>query len=71
MRLDYEYLQIQYNRYIFLPTVDGKEIPADPTWFLENAHGGGTSVASPVPYLTGVNQDDGTEVICMYELDNL
>jgi hypothetical protein len=57
---------VQFNRYAFLPTVDKKVILSDPKKFLEDALRGSVSVPSPVPYLTGVNQNDGTQVVCKW-----
>uniref|UniRef100_A0A5S6R0G0 COesterase domain-containing protein n=1 Tax=Trichuris muris TaxID=70415 RepID=A0A5S6R0G0_TRIMR len=49
---------VEYNRYAFLPVVDGNFIPAAPEELLRKG-----AVPSAVPYLTGVNQNDGTEVL--------
>ncbi|TKR82195.1 hypothetical protein L596_015956 [Steinernema carpocapsae] len=51
----------EFNRYLFLPNVDGVQIPNDP-WFLLQ-YKNGFRVSSPVPYLTGLNKQDGVEVI--------
>ncbi|GMT33460.1 hypothetical protein PFISCL1PPCAC_24757 [Pristionchus fissidentatus] len=56
-------IPIEYNRYLFMPTIDGVNIPANPLWLLNNIPTGGASYPSPVPYLTGMNAQDGTEVI--------
>ncbi|KFD72688.1 hypothetical protein M514_01814 [Trichuris suis] len=49
---------VEYNRYAFLPVVDGNFIPASPEILLQKG-----AVPSAVPYLTGINQNDGTEVL--------
>jgi len=43
-----------------LPTVDGKELTAHPLWLLNNV-----KISNPftVPYLTGLNKEDGIEAI--------
>ncbi|KAI1730422.1 carboxylesterase family domain-containing protein [Ditylenchus destructor] len=56
-------IPIEYNRYLFMPTVDGRELTSHPLFILNNAPSGATSVHSPVPYLTGLNQEDGVEAI--------
>lgn len=56
-------MPVEYNRYLFLPTVDGKNIPGNPLYTLVNAPSGRTTVVSPVPMLVGMNQNDGTEVL--------
>uniref|UniRef100_A0A914S523 Uncharacterized protein n=1 Tax=Parascaris equorum TaxID=6256 RepID=A0A914S523_PAREQ len=55
-------LEVEYNRYLFLPTVDGKQLPANPYWMLTVIPAGTMNYASPVPYLTGLNREDGVEV---------
>ena len=45
-----------------MPSVDGREIPANPLWMLDVAPSGLVNFPSPVPYLTGVNKQDGIEV---------
>lgn len=54
---------IEYNRYLFMPTVDGKYVPGNPLWTLVNAPSGETSIMSPVPMLIGMNAQDGSEVV--------
>ncbi|VDK47610.1 unnamed protein product [Anisakis simplex] len=56
-------IPVEYNRYVFLPTVDGKQIPASPLFMLSVIPDGRMNYASPVPYLTGLNRNDGVEVI--------
>ncbi|KJH43165.1 ribosomal protein L23 [Dictyocaulus viviparus] len=56
-------IPIEYNRYLFLPTVDGTIIPKNPLWILNNAPTGLTTVPSAVPLLIGMNAHDGSEVI--------
>ncbi|KAK0406745.1 hypothetical protein QR680_018777 [Steinernema hermaphroditum] len=56
-------IPIEYNRYLFLPNVDGWNIPNDPWFLLLNAPDGRTNIPSPVPYLTGLNKQDGVEAI--------
>ncbi|KHN80933.1 Neuroligin-4, Y-linked [Toxocara canis] len=56
-------IPVEYNRYLFLPTVDGKQIPANPYWMLSVIPVGTMNYASPVPYLTGLNRQDGVEVV--------
>ncbi|CAI4228598.1 unnamed protein product [Auanema sp. JU1783] len=56
-------IPIEYNRYMFLPSLDGKIIPGNPLYILNNAPTGQTSVISPVPILIGMNAQDGSEVI--------
>uniref|UniRef100_A0A915LFM0 Carboxylesterase type B domain-containing protein n=1 Tax=Meloidogyne javanica TaxID=6303 RepID=A0A915LFM0_MELJA len=53
-------IPIEFNRYLFLPTVDGKELTAHPLWLLNNV-----KISNPftVPYLTGLNKEDGIEAI--------
>ncbi|KAF7635577.1 COesterase domain-containing protein, partial [Meloidogyne graminicola] len=53
---------IEFNRYLFLPTVDGKELLAHPLWLLNNVKNG-LSNPFTVPYLTGINTEDGIEAI--------
>ncbi|VDN29879.1 unnamed protein product [Gongylonema pulchrum] len=48
---------------MFLPTVDGRIVPANPRWLLDSVPSGNVDYPSPVPYLTGLNRDDGSEVI--------
>ena len=55
--------QIEYNRYLFMPTVDGRELKAHPLWLLNNVPNGAADLPSSVPYLTGLNHEDGVEVI--------
>lgn len=55
--------QIEYNRYLFMPTIDNRDLPAHPLWILNNVPVGGTTIPSAVPYLTGLNLHDGAEVI--------
>jgi len=45
-----------------LPTVDGKELTAHPLWLLNNVKNG-LSNPFTVPYLTGLNKEDGIEAI--------
>lgn len=54
---------MQFNRYAYLPTVDRRVIPSDPKKYLENVVKGTAAIPNPVPYLTGVNQNDGTQVL--------
>uniref|UniRef100_A0A7I4Z1D1 COesterase domain-containing protein n=2 Tax=Haemonchus contortus TaxID=6289 RepID=A0A7I4Z1D1_HAECO len=56
-------IPIEYNRYLFLPTVDGVNIPGNPLWILNNAPTGLAAIPSAVPLLIGMNAQDGTEVI--------
>ncbi|KAE9414510.1 hypothetical protein Angca_008622 [Angiostrongylus cantonensis] len=56
-------IPVEYNRYLFLPTVDGVNIPGNPLWILNNAPTGLSSIPSAVPLLIGMNAQDGTEVI--------
>uniref|UniRef100_A0A914ZCY3 Carboxylesterase type B domain-containing protein n=2 Tax=Parascaris univalens TaxID=6257 RepID=A0A914ZCY3_PARUN len=56
-------IPVEYNRYLFLPTVDGKQLPANPYWMLTVIPAGTMNYASPVPYLTGLNREDGVEVV--------
>ncbi|GMT04262.1 hypothetical protein PENTCL1PPCAC_26436, partial [Pristionchus entomophagus] len=58
-----ESIPIEYNRYLFMPTIDGINVVANPLWQLNNIPTGGANYPSPVPYLTGMNAQDGTEVI--------
>uniref|UniRef100_A0A1I7XUS6 COesterase domain-containing protein n=1 Tax=Heterorhabditis bacteriophora TaxID=37862 RepID=A0A1I7XUS6_HETBA len=53
----------RYNRYLFLPNVDGKIIPGNPLWILNNAPTGISAVQSAVPLLIGMNANDGVEII--------
>lgn len=46
-----------------MPTVDGKEVLANPLWLLNSVPSGLINYPSPVPYLTGLNRFDGSEVI--------
>uniref|UniRef100_A0A914VWW6 Carboxylesterase type B domain-containing protein n=1 Tax=Plectus sambesii TaxID=2011161 RepID=A0A914VWW6_9BILA len=55
--------RVQFNRYGYLPTVDKRVIPDEPKKFLEDVVRGAATLPSPVPYLTGVNQNDGTQVL--------
>ncbi|GMR32337.1 hypothetical protein PMAYCL1PPCAC_02532, partial [Pristionchus mayeri] len=52
-----------FNRYLFMPTVDGVNVVSNPLWALNNIPEGRAIYASPVHYLTGMNAQDGTEVI--------
>ncbi|CAD6187241.1 unnamed protein product [Caenorhabditis auriculariae] len=56
-------IPIEYNRYLFMPTVDGKYVPGNPFWTLLNAPSGSTQIMSPVPLLLGMNAQDGSEVV--------
>ncbi|CAG9531454.1 unnamed protein product [Cercopithifilaria johnstoni] len=56
-------IPVEYNRYLFLPHVDGRIIPAHPMFLLNSVATGITNYPSAVPYLTGFNRDDGSEVI--------
>ncbi|VDL72187.1 unnamed protein product [Nippostrongylus brasiliensis] len=56
-------IPIEFNRYLFLPTVDGVNIPGNPLWILNNAPTGLSAIPSAVPLLIGMNAQDGTEVI--------
>ncbi|KAK6760173.1 hypothetical protein RB195_021607 [Necator americanus] len=56
-------IPIEYNRYLFLPAVDGTNIPGNPLWILNNAPTGLSAIPSSVPLLIGMNAQDGTEVI--------
>lgn len=49
---------VEYNRFSFLPVVDGIVIPGPPIALLKSKE-----VISAVPYLTGVNEADGTETL--------
>lgn len=42
--------------------MDGRELSAHPLWLLNNARSGVANVYS-VPYLTGINAQDGVEAI--------
>ncbi|KAL7080090.1 hypothetical protein ACQ4LE_000284 [Meloidogyne hapla] len=55
-------IPIEFNRYLFLPTIDGKELSAHPLWLLNNVKNG-LSNPFTVPYLTGLNKEDGIEAI--------
>lgn len=55
-------IPIEFNRYLFLPTVDGRELSAHPLWLLNNVRNGLINMFS-VPYLTGLNREDGVEAI--------
>ena len=57
-----EIIPVEYSRYLFMPTIDGSNIPFNPVWQLNNIPPGGAFYPSPVPYLTGVNKQDGSEV---------
>lgn len=46
-----------------MPTVDGRELKAHPLWLLNNVPTGAADLPSSVPYLTGLNHEDGVEVI--------
>uniref|UniRef100_A0AC35EZ91 Carboxylesterase type B domain-containing protein n=1 Tax=Panagrolaimus sp. PS1159 TaxID=55785 RepID=A0AC35EZ91_9BILA len=54
---------IEFNRYMFMPSIDGRELKAHPLWLLQNVGSGNVNIASAVPYLTGLNQHDGSEII--------
>ncbi|CAB3400982.1 unnamed protein product [Caenorhabditis bovis] len=56
-------IPVEFNRYLFMPTVDGRYLPGNPYWILLNAPTGDTSVMSPVPLLIGMNAQDGSEVV--------
>uniref|UniRef100_A0AC35UCI7 COesterase domain-containing protein n=1 Tax=Rhabditophanes sp. KR3021 TaxID=114890 RepID=A0AC35UCI7_9BILA len=56
-------IPIEYSRYLFLPSVDGRIIGSHPRWMLENAPSGATNIPSPVPLLIGLNKQDGVEAI--------
>uniref|UniRef100_A0A0R3RBI5 COesterase domain-containing protein n=1 Tax=Brugia timori TaxID=42155 RepID=A0A0R3RBI5_9BILA len=56
-------LEVEYNRYLFLPHVDGRFIPAHPMVLLNSFPTAITSYPSAVPYLTGFNREDGSEVV--------
>lgn len=45
-----------------MPTIDGENVITNPLWALNNIPTGGALYPSPVPYLTGMNAQDGTEV---------
>ena len=53
---------VRYNRYLFMPSVDGLQLPSNPRWMLDNVPSGLVNYPSPVPYLVGMNVEDGTEV---------
>lgn len=55
-------LQVEYNRYLFLPHIDGRFIPAHPMFLLNSFPTAFTNYPSAVPYLTGFNREDGSEV---------
>ncbi|KAL3096936.1 hypothetical protein niasHS_002652 [Heterodera schachtii] len=55
-------IPIEFNRYLFLPSVDGHELTAHPLWLLNNVRNGIANVFS-VPFLVGMNAHDGTEAI--------
>lgn len=46
-----------------MPHVDGRELTSHPLWILNNAPTGAANIYSSVPYLTGLNKEDGVEVI--------
>lgn len=46
-----------------MPTIDNRELNAHPLWILNNVPVGGANIPSSVPYLTGLNIHDGSEVI--------
>uniref|UniRef100_A0A915PEC8 Ribosomal protein L23/L25 N-terminal domain-containing protein n=1 Tax=Setaria digitata TaxID=48799 RepID=A0A915PEC8_9BILA len=52
---------VEYNRYLFLPHIDGRFIPAHPLLLLNSVSAGTIDYPSAVPYLTGFNKDDGSE----------
>uniref|UniRef100_A0A2K6VU02 COesterase domain-containing protein n=1 Tax=Onchocerca volvulus TaxID=6282 RepID=A0A2K6VU02_ONCVO len=54
---------VEYNRYLFLPHVDGRFIPAHPMLLLNSIPTATSNYLSAVPYLTGFNREDGSEVI--------
>ncbi|VIO89633.1 Carboxylesterase family protein [Brugia malayi] len=56
-------IPVEYNRYLFLPHVDGRFIPAHPMVLLNSFPTAITSYPSAVPYLTGFNREDGSEVV--------
>uniref|UniRef100_A0A0K0EPI2 COesterase domain-containing protein n=1 Tax=Strongyloides stercoralis TaxID=6248 RepID=A0A0K0EPI2_STRER len=56
-------IPIEYSRYLFLPSIDGNEIRANPRFILENINNGLFNVPSPVPLLIGLNEEDGVEYI--------
>ncbi|EFO25645.2 carboxylesterase [Loa loa] len=56
-------IPVEYNRYLFLPHVDGRFIPAHPMFLLNSFSSGITDYPSAVPYLTGFNREDGSEVV--------
>ena len=45
-----------------MPSLDGRELTAHPLWLLNNVPSGKANVFS-VPYLTGLNREDGVETI--------
>ncbi|KRY51457.1 Neuroligin-1, partial [Trichinella britovi] len=49
---------VEFNRYAFLPVIDGNFLRESPEILLKRKE-----VLSPVPYLTGVNRNDGIEVL--------
>ncbi|KRY27852.1 Neuroligin-3, partial [Trichinella spiralis] len=49
---------VEFNRYAFLPVIDGNFLRESPEVLLKRKE-----VLSPVPYLTGVNRNDGIEVL--------
>lgn len=56
-------IPIEYNRYLFMPNIGGEEFPRHPLAVLNDVPIGRADIPSPVPYLTGLNRDDGAEVI--------
>lgn len=62
VRIEKRSYTLRYNRYLFLPTVDGVNIPGNPLWILNNAPTGLSAIPSSVPLLVGMNAQDGTEV---------
>lgn len=56
-------IPVEFNRYLFMPTIDNRDLPYHPLTILTNVPSGLADIPSPVPYLTGLNLHDGSEVI--------
>ncbi|VDK68728.1 unnamed protein product [Litomosoides sigmodontis] len=56
-------IPVEYNRYLFVPHVDGRFIPAHPMVLLNSVPTSIIKYPSGIPYLTGFNKEDGSEII--------
>ncbi|CAD5228940.1 unnamed protein product [Bursaphelenchus okinawaensis] len=56
-------IPVEFNRYLFMPTIDNRELSSHPLLLLNEVPTGGADLPSPVPYLTGLNKHDGVEAI--------